>query len=102
MPPRWPAVSLRAGGRRSCNRYQSGKFVRGGAAVTIATTVSCNSDHQQPPILVDVKEVARMTFLSVRMVWRLTSSGEFPQPVRIGTATRWRFEDVKEWADNLV
>ena len=34
--------------------------------------------------LLDVREVAQVLGIAVRTVWRLSATGELPQPVRIG------------------
>jgi predicted DNA-binding transcriptional regulator AlpA len=50
-----------------------------------------------PPILVDVKEVSRLTSLSERYVWKLRADGEMPAPIKIGSAVRWRYAEILEW-----
>jgi prophage regulatory protein len=49
------------------------------------------------PALMRVKEVARYVAMSPASVWRLVAKGEFPKPVKVGGATRWRTEQVVEW-----
>lgn len=51
--------------------------------------------------LLSVKKVAVMLDLSVRQIWRLVSAKEFPQPVHVGHAARWRSEDVKKFLESL-
>lgn len=56
---------------------------------------------EQSVSLLNVEAVARMVSLSVRAVWRMVSTGQFPKPVRIGRSTRWRRSDVEAWIDGL-
>lgn len=46
-------------------------------------------------ILLNVTEVARLLGMSKSSVWRLTSDGTLPQPIRIGAMTRWRRAEVE-------
>ncbi|MEX3316659.1 MULTISPECIES: AlpA family transcriptional regulator [unclassified Sulfitobacter] len=51
------------------------------------------SDFDQ---LLTVKQVAQRTAISVPSVWRLSKSGDLPQPVRIGRSVRWRASDLQK------
>ncbi len=53
------------------------------------------------PLLLTVEESATAIAMSTRWLWRATSAGDFPQPVRIGRATRWRRSDIEEWVASL-
>jgi excisionase family DNA binding protein len=62
------------------------------------------SDHQateELPLLYDADRAAALVGLSVRTVWRLAAAREFPAPVRVGRATRWRRADIEAWVDSL-
>ena len=48
-------------------------------------------------VLIAVSEVAELLDVSERTVWRLKSSGRLPLPVRIGSAVRWRIEEIQKW-----
>ena len=58
---------------------------------------------KEPPedrgLLIDGKEVARLLGVSPRTVWPLKDCGRMPKPIRIGTAARWSYEDIKEWIE---
>jgi len=54
------------------------------------------------PALLDVEAAAYMLAISTRTIWRLLEQGSFPQPVRIGRATRWRTSDVERFVDELT
>jgi len=49
------------------------------------------------PALLSVKQVAVRLNVSKRTVWRLVSSGELIQPIKIGGSTRWRQAEVDAW-----
>lgn len=49
------------------------------------------------PLLIDVHEVARLTQISERTIWRLRSAELMPQPVRLGGSVRWRREEILCW-----
>ncbi|MBN2294875.1 MAG: helix-turn-helix domain-containing protein [Pirellulales bacterium] len=51
--------------------------------------------------LIPVTEVAVLLGVSIRTVWRMTSEGELPAPVKLSTrVTRWRLSDIEECIDN--
>lgn len=57
--------------------------------------------QQQPvlasPILVDVREAARLLCISQRTLWTLTNGGEIPS-LKIGRCVRYRLEDLNKFA----
>ena len=50
-----------------------------------------------PPLLWDVRGVARALGLGVRTVWRLSSAGELPPPISIGRSKRWERRRIEAW-----
>ena len=59
-----------------------------------------NSDRtQQRTQLLRADEVAAMLSISTRTLWRLVSTQQCPQPVRLGKSTRWRVSDVENWIE---
>ena len=55
----------------------------------------------QPPLLLTVGQTARLCGIGPSTVWKYLAEGKFPQPLRISSrCTRWRFEDVKAWAES--
>ena len=50
--------------------------------------------------LLNVKEVAEMLGLSERTVYRLSDTGNMPQPVKLGAAVRWRRQELESWIEN--
>ena len=54
---------------------------------------------QQAALLLTVKEVAHLLGLGQRTVWRLSSIGELPPPIRIGRSRRWRRQAIEEYVD---
>ena len=53
----------------------------------------------EPPLLLRVQEVAHLTALSTRTIRRLSTAGEFPKPVSLGSAKRWRRAEVTEFVN---
>ena len=49
-----------------------------------------------PPLLT-VQQLGRLLQLSPRTVWRLRSSGELPEPIKIGKSIRWNGEAIRRW-----
>lgn len=47
--------------------------------------------------LLGVREVAERLGVSSRQIWKLTSSGRLPGPVRLGRSVRWRESDVSRF-----
>ena len=45
--------------------------------------------------LLSVKEVAVTLGIGVSTVWRQLDLGQFPKPIKIGRATRWRKADIE-------
>ena len=52
--------------------------------------------------LLTVKQVAERAAISVASVWRLTKTGDLPQPVRIGRSVRWRESDLRKHIQTSV
>lgn len=50
-------------------------------------------------MLIDARELAGLLGLSLRSVRRLDCAGKLPQPVRIGSAVRWRVQEVVAWLE---
>ncbi len=51
----------------------------------------------QPLDLIDVREVATLTTLSVRTIERLVATGRFPPPTRLGRKRLWPREKLHAW-----
>jgi len=48
-----------------------------------------------PVSYLTVRDVARLLKISARTVWRLTTLGHLPRPVRVGTKlVRWREQEL--------
>jgi predicted DNA-binding transcriptional regulator AlpA len=47
------------------------------------------------PQLLNVKEVSELVGLGVSTVWKQVRKGNFPAPIKIGGATRWRRIDLE-------
>lgn len=49
--------------------------------------------------LLTVREVADRLRVSSRQVWKLTSSGRMPAPVRLSRSVRWRASDIDRFIE---
>lgn len=52
------------------------------------------------PALLSVDQVASLLQVSTRTVWRLLSSGELIEPVRMRGNTRWRRVELEAWIES--
>ncbi len=48
-------------------------------------------------VLVTSAELAKLLHISTRTLWRMKSSGQLPDPLRLGGAVRWRMEEIQKW-----
>ena len=51
------------------------------------------------PVLLTVRDVAAALKVSPRQVWKLSSSGRLPTPVRLSRSVRWRANDIARWVE---
>ena len=51
------------------------------------------------PILLTLDDVIRATGQSRSSIYAKIKSGEFPAPVKIGSASRWSYRELEEWAE---
>lgn len=58
-----------------------------------------NNQQMTDAVLINADELAKMLSVSTRTLWRLLSAGKLIQPVRIGSNTRWRLNEVHGWID---
>jgi excisionase family DNA binding protein len=54
-------------------------------------------DETGQPLLITARKLAQLLGVSTRTLWRLRSAGQLPEPMRLGGAVRWRFDEVREW-----
>ena len=50
-----------------------------------------------PALLVTAEEAAGLLAIGISTWWRNVARGLTPAPVRIGGATRWRLEELRDW-----
>lgn len=63
-------------------------------------TTQAHSDQRTPDsLLICADELAKMLQVSTRTLWRLLSSGQLIQPIKLGGSTRWRLDEVRRWID---
>lgn len=51
----------------------------------------------EPPVLLDVRAVAKMLNCSTRHVCRMAGADQMPSPVRLGTLCRWSRPAINDW-----
>ena len=51
------------------------------------------------PLLVTAKQAAAMCGRSIRCWWTWNSAGLIPGPVKIGRATLWRVDELRQWTE---
>ena len=51
------------------------------------------------PVLLTIRELAKILKISQRSIWRLVSSGKLIQPLHIGGSIRWRQDEVFKWIE---
>lgn len=57
---------------------------------------------EQPPLLLRLPAVLRITGLSRSVIYRLMSEHKFPDSVRLGERTvAWRQSEIDQWAQQL-
>ena len=54
-----------------------------------------------PEQLIDIATVCRRVSLSRPTIYRQIASGNFPAPLKIGRAARWRGEAIDGWITEL-
>ena len=58
---------------------------------------------EKPPedkgLLIDSRQAGKLLKVSDRTIWRMWNDGEMPQPIRIGRAVRWSYEELKAWVE---
>ena len=57
------------------------------------------SATDESKLLISAAELGKLLGVNKSTVWSWHSSGRVPQPVRIGGATRWRAEEIRQWID---
>lgn len=55
-----------------------------------------------PERLIPLDEVESITGFKSSYIYSKIQKGEFPQPVKIGTASRWKFSEVQNWVHTKI
>lgn len=67
---------------------------------TLATT------SQHPPAtperLINLDEVERITGFRSSYIYSKIQKSEFPKPVKIGAASRWKFSEIQQWVHHQI
>ena len=51
-------------------------------------------------IVVTARQLAIMLQVSKRTLWRMSSAGRLPRPMRVGGVVRWKLETIVEWIND--
>ena len=54
-------------------------------------------DAELPPLLIPVREVARLTGLSERTIWSMSASRRMPAPLKLGSRSLWVRDQLVRW-----
>lgn len=66
-------------------------------------TESNSQNHSNTPErLISLDEVESITGFKSSYIYSNIQKGEFPQPVKIGTASRWKFSEVQNWVHTKI
>jgi len=55
--------------------------------------------NQTQPLAIRAKELAALLGVSLRQVWRLSSSGKLPKPLRLGGSVRWSLKEIEAFVE---
>lgn len=55
-----------------------------------------------PERLITLDEVQKITGFKSSYIYSKIQKGEFPQPVKIGTASRWRESEIQQWIHDQI
>ncbi len=56
-------------------------------------------NQPQKPLVMPARELARLLGVSIRQIWRLSSSGKLPKPLRLGGSVRWSLKEIKAFVE---
>lgn len=58
-----------------------------------------SAEYEEPeePWLLTAEQLSERLQVSTRTLWRMRSAGTLPAPVRLGSAVRWRSEEIENW-----
>jgi predicted DNA-binding transcriptional regulator AlpA len=51
----------------------------------------------QVPQLLTIHELSGLLKISHRSIWRLVRQGQLPAPIRLGSSSRWRSDQIVVW-----
>ena len=55
-----------------------------------------------PERLINLDEVESITGFKSSYIYSKIQKSEFPRPLKIGTASRWKFSEVQQWIHNQI
>lgn len=61
------------------------------------TNIKQNCNQQENMQLLNAKSLGQLLALSKRQVFRLSSCGKIPKPLKIGGSVRWSADEISNW-----
>ena len=60
-------------------------------------TSSHRASSIQEVVAISAKTLAQMLGVSLRQIWRLSSAGKLPRPIKLGGSVRWNRDEIIRW-----
>lgn len=57
---------------------------------------------QSPYYLVDMKYITALLKVTNKWIYQLIKEGKFPEPIKLGRASRWKLIDVEAWIEARI
>ncbi|HNS21857.1 MAG TPA: helix-turn-helix domain-containing protein [Sedimentisphaerales bacterium] len=57
----------------------------------------CRCRSLDAALAISARELAEMLGISLRQVWRLSSAGKLPRPLKVGGSVRWDRDEILRW-----
>lgn len=62
------------------------------------TNGKCGCGHEKDvQLAMSARQLSQMLSISLRQVWRLSSAGKLPKPLKIGGSVRWDRDEILRW-----
>jgi predicted DNA-binding transcriptional regulator AlpA len=58
-----------------------------------------NATALETPLAVDATVAARMIGISRAHLWKLSTTGRAPEPIKLGRRCIWRVSELRDWLD---
>jgi excisionase family DNA binding protein len=83
--------------------FQAAKGIDEAKERRLQASRNANFMGQKPPedkgLLIDSRQAAKLLRISESTLWNMWKAGKMPQPIRIGFAVRFGYEELRAWVD---